>query len=591
MKRLFLTDKQAIAELLARHLGIARKTSTYWLTQQGDAVTWVTSQLMSLANPEDYNPDWKTWSVDYLPMLPQKFTWKPTGVRAKKRLQEIQVLIDELKPESIVNACDASREGELLFRLAWAELTVEATTQMERVWLQELTPQGITDALAHIELATKYKGLAVSAAVRAIADWTVGLNATRAINHALHKSRENVLDKPEIVSSGRLQTPILALLADYDANRRQFTPQTIWTLTADCHCQKGTFPVVLRNRSLSETQLNNIKAKCEEGSGVITEQCALQPNAPFHLFDLLTLQRFVNATLGWSAIHTVTVALRLYEVWKAITYPKTESSWLPEKDKNKAQHVLDSLAQQGFAHYTKHAQLVQDCQHSSLVFDHSKTSEHFAIIPTGNLPPITDKDANILFRIIARRFIAAFCQAEQVLIREQTITIAGNTFVAQQEVSIKAGWRAVYGRHDGDYQGTALSAKPGEQVSITNLNIETYSTQSPVPITEEMMLKIMDSSLDQAALGYSAKFASIIEKLKSNGFLEPEETGWRVTDKGNNLIEELRISNIGEILHLPGTAGLEHQLLEMEQGQGTPVDLHQIVRKDTTEIVSKLLAS
>ena len=360
MGKLYLTEKPSVAELLANTLGKAQKQPTHWSIDNGDTVTWAIGHLVSLANPDEYDPKWKSWNLANLPVMPAKFKWRASDANAAKRLDEIEDVIAAVKPTAIVNACDAGREGELIFWLIWAELKLEGKYPMERLWLRSMTKEGIGRAMADIKPGANTRNLAVAAASRSMADWIIGMNATRAASKVL------AIGPKEIWSVGRVQTPTLALLVDRNQERADFKPQDVWGVSAVFVADNQTFPVnaVLPTQAESE----RVAAACAS-PGKITDVETIENRPPNKLFDLTTLQRFMNITAGWPAQRTLDAAQKLYEHENVITYPRTDSDALPSDYEKEAQRVLDTLPAQGFSTIAALALPADKCPHKSLVFD------------------------------------------------------------------------------------------------------------------------------------------------------------------------------------------------------------------------------
>ena len=578
MPRLYIAEKPSVAEILALTLGGAKKCATHWTTESGDMVTWAIGHLVSLSAPEDYKPEWKDWSVKNLPMLPEKFTWKPASANAAKRLDEIEMVIKQVKPTSIVNACDAGREGELIFRLIWTELGLKETVPMERLWLRSMTKEGIKAAIAKIEPADKYRNLAKAAAVRAIADWTVGMNATRAISHVMRQGLPRGAKTP-LFSIGRVQTPTLALVVDYDSARKQFKPETSFNVV-------GSFgPLTASVVVPDEAQGNQIKQVCEGQPAVVTSTSVVEKRAPNPLFDLTTLQRFTNVTLGWTAAHTLAVAQKLYEAEKVITYPRTEANALPEDYEPEAQRVMDTLGEQGFATLVALALPTNQCPHKSLVFNNEQITDHFAMMPTGSKLTGGDKDAQTLYTIIVKRFISVFCPAEEVQVTTKTAVVGENTFTAKSECTINPGWRAVYGKK----AEVPPTDEPANSV-CTNVRVVKQVTQAPPAMTEAVLLQQMSRPTPGSfiGLGTAATRASMIEKLKTCEYIAPEGKGWISTDKGAQLVLELRARNLLDITNAQMTETWENRLRNIEKGLETTGDFNIDVRLSTTHLVNAL---
>lgn len=578
MGKLYLTEKPSVAELLANTLGKAQKQQTHWTIDNGDTVTWAIGHLVSLANPDEYDPKWRSWNLANLPVMPAKFKWRASDANAAKRLDEIEDVIAAVKPTSIVNACDAGREGELIFWLIWAELKLEGKYPMERLWLRSMTKEGIGRAMADIKPGANTRNLAVAAASRSMADWIIGMNATRAASKVLATGPK------EIWSVGRVQTPTLALLVDRNQERADFKPQDVWGVSAVFSADNKTFPV---NATLpTQADAERVAAACAS-PGKITDVVTTEDRPPNKLFDLTTLQRFMNITAGWPAQRTLDAAQKLYEHEKVITYPRTDSDALPADYEKEAQRVLDTLPAQGFGTIAALALPADKCPHKTLVFDDKGVTDHFAIIPTGT--PLSSKmsDHATLYATIVKRFVAAFCPPEKVEVKVRTVELpSGDKLTSTQETTVDPGWKAVYGRAPGAVKGPNLPGQSGDTATPQSAT-PTHSMTPPPPLHNEASLLEQMTKDKNKSLGTAATRASIIENLKFKQYIRASDGNWEPTEKGTKLVQALRDRGMSDITNSEMTGAWEQRLRNIEAGTEKAPAFNAEIKQLTGDMVDK----
>ena len=582
MGKLYIAEKPSVAELLAQTLGGAKKTQTHWTTAGGDSVTWALGHLVSLYDPEDYNPAWRSWNPAQLPMLPEKFKWKPADVGSAQRLKDIAGVINQTQPTSIVNACDAGREGELIFWLIWAELKLEGKVPMERLWLRSMTPEGINKALTDVKPGAEFRNLAVAAASRAMADWVVGMNGTRACSNILSGG------KKEVWSVGRVQTPTLAVLVDRAVERETHVPVESWALAGTFTIGGSQFEASAPSTAETAEPTSQTLAGT---SGTVQDTITQESRPPFKLFDLTTLQRYMNITAGWTAQRTLDAAQKLYEHEKVITYPRTESDALPADYEKEAQRVLDALPAQGFGKFTSLALPANACPHKELIFDDKAVTDHFAIIPTGI--PLNSKvaDHQALYATIVKRFIAAFCPAEVVEVKKRTVTMPdGTVFSAQLETTVTPGWKAVYGRSAGSQKGMPLPGESGQPATASKVT-PVKSVSQPPPLHNEATLLEAMSKDKSKSLGTAATRASVIENLKRKEYIKPSGGSWEPTPKGMKLVTELRTRGLGELTNADLTGTWEGRLRGIEKGTEKATSFNSDMKQLAAGVVGKLKAT
>lgn len=606
MTILIIAEKPSVAADIAAALGgFARRGSHF---ERPDAVvTAARGHLVTIGMAQADDPG---FVLDKLPALPSPFVLTPTA-DGKGALSAIRELAYRPDVDLVVNACDAGREGELIFRLIMEYLRIRLPVQ--RMWLRTMTTAGIRQAFATRRTDAAMRSLADAARSRAEADWLVGINATRALTKA------NLVNAGELVAAGRVQTPTLAIVVDRENARLAFVPRPFWEVLATLEVAAGRWQAkwfdpkqspgvddsVRPDRVFDAAAAQSIVDRCRGvPPSAVSEDSKPVKRAPPRLFDLTTLQREANTKLGLSAARTLAIAQALYETHKVLTYPRTDSQHLPADYAPKVTDVMRRLPApfSGLATMALQAGWVVG---THPIFDDEKISDHFAIIPTGKEPPEgLEADAAAVYAMVVRRFLAAFFPAAEYRETRRLATIAGEHFKATGRVLVTPGWLKVY---DGDLR-IILGADSddrlpamvrGEPVKNVELTIREGRTTPPPRYTEATLLGAMetagrlleDDALAQAmkerGLGTPATRANTIEELLSDrkGYLKRSKKDLVPTPKAIQLVATLRRIGL-EILVSPElTGGWEARLSAMERGS----DNREAFMRDVTASVGLLV--
>ncbi len=602
--KLVVAEKPAVARDLARVLGASR-ASKGALVGHGWTITWCIGHLVELEEPEAYDAAWKRWSFATLPMLPPSFRLRP----AKRTLAQWRIVRDLMRRrdfESVVNACDAGREGELIFRYVYARSSCRLP--IERLWISSLTEPAIRTGFATLRPGSAYDGLAAAARCRSEADWLVGLNATRAMT--LATSREGVH------SIGRVQTPTLALVVDRELEIRRFEPRPFWELAArvsDTFTTKWRAPggaTRLADAALAQTLEARVRAALP--LTVVDIQEKETRERPPQLFDLTSLQRTANVRLGFSADRTLTTLQSLYERHKAITYPRTSSRYLSADQEPTLAGLVASFADH--PRLAAHAARLgaQPLRITSRIVDDAKVTDHHAIIPTGKLPALAGDEARV-FELVARRFLAAFHPdarfhtTQIVLATSEGAPRPGRTndaileelppppdhFPTFGRVVVEAGWHAVEPPRAGTEQALPR-VRVGERLPA-ELSILEGTTRPPPRYTEASLLGAMETAgrhiedealfeaMKDCGLGTPATRAAIIETLIVREYIQREKKALVACDKGVELIERLPVPTLRSA-ELTGT--WEARLARVAEGRHPAEAFMADVRALVTETVA-----
>lgn len=594
-KGLIVTEKPSVAKDIVQALGgFEEKSKGEYYESDTYVCTYAVGHILTLLEPEDINPVYKRWRLADLPIIPEDFKTKPVP-NQKTRLNVIKKLMERSDVHFLVNACDAAREGELIFREIVKFVGVDKP--ISRLWLQSMTKKAIQDGFHNLQEGTRYAGLAAAAACRANADWLIGMNATRALTVRLKAKNQRGV----AWSAGRVQTPTLSLLVEREIEVLEHDPQPYWKVMGRfrVHDQEydGTwydpnFDRKIATRDFKEDRIFD-KSKADAVMALVkagmpalaSETRKPSPRTPPLLFDLTSLQRTANTRFGWSATRTLRAAQRCYETHKVLTYPRTSSKVLPEDYKPEVSRILEVFA--GNADYGPHAThlLSAGLLNQEKVFNNEGVTDHFAIIPTGELKTLEGDDQK-LFDLVSRQFMAAFYPPAIYEEVERITEVGGQNFRSKPPRVLKeAGWEAVFGKvpdkSDRSFIALVAGKDRAEGVAIETLapTLEDHETKPPARISEAGLLSLMENAgrhieneeLSQAlhgadGLGTAATRADIIENLKNREYVDEN---LRPTPKGIRLIDILHRINASRLTSAELTAQLELHLNEVEQGQRT----------------------
>ena len=575
-----------------------------YLESDDYVVTWAVGHLVELAQPEEYDDRFRRWRMVDLPIVPDKFELRPIDGKSEKQLKLIHRLMARDDVATVVNACDAGREGELIFANVYE--TAKVKKPVQRLWLNSMTRKAIQEAFEQLKPGEEMASLEAAARSRSEADWLVGMNATRAASIRLRAAFDGA------VSLGRVQTPTLALVARREEEIRAFKPEPYWLVeavfaAAGERVYTGRY---LGGKRLPETEAAAVVDACRGREGAITKlERKEERERPDLLYDLTSLQRHANTLYGFSARRTLQAAQRLYEEHKAITYPRTNSRYLSGDLVEEIRPTADLVGRN--AEYAKAAAYVVGLEQLPLgrVVNDKKVTDHHAIIPTRSEHDLgrMGADERRVYDLVAKRFLAAF-HPEAVWERTRVeTTVEEHVFRTSGRVLVEPGWREVYGEEarprtteetedsGGDQQLPRLEqAEPVETRSVESLRKE---TQPPRRFTEASLLAAMETAgkdiedaelreaMKDSGIGTPATRAAIIERLIQVGYIERDGRALHATDKG---IQVIRLLGAHPLTSPELTGDWEHRLGLIEQGADSrPRFIDDIVRF-TSETVGEL---
>src|SRR5437763_3701527 len=456
-KSLIIAEKPSVASDLARALGGFKKEGDHF-ESDGYVISSALGHLVELALPSELDVKRGKWSFANLPIIPDEFELKPIE-KTKARFNMLKKLMKREDVDLLINACDAGREGELIFRYLIRLAGVKKPVQ--RLWLQSMTADSIRDAFNHLRSDEEMVPLSKAAVCRSESDWLVGINGTRAMT-----AFNNRTGGFQLTPVGRVQTPTLGILAECEDKIHHFKPRSYYEVFGDFEVQAGSYrgrwfredfekngdEDARAERLWEQAQADEIKNRCLGKTGVATEEKKPTTQAPPLLYDLTSLQRDANAR-GFSAKRTLQIAQQLYERFKVITYPRTDSRYLPEDYIPTVKATLSKIE-------NPHARTVLDQQWvrpSRRIFNNAKISDHFAIIPTGTAPHGLDEVQQKIYNMIVRRFISGFFPAAQFEVTTRITRVEKDAFKTEGKIIKDPGWLAVNGR-----EAAAASEEGGE---------------------------------------------------------------------------------------------------------------------------------
>ena len=610
-KTLIIAEKPSVANDIAKSLGGFTKEGDYFESEQY-VLTSAVGHLLEIKAPEEYEVKRGKWSFANLPVIPPDFALEPIA-KTESRLKLLNKLIRRKDISTIVNACDAGREGELIFRLI-AQYT-KAKQPIKRLWLQSMTPAAIRDGFKHLRDDEEMLPLARAARSRSEADWLIGINGTRAMT--AFNSKEGGFF---LTTVGRVQTPTLSIVVQREEKIKNFVPRDYWEVRAEFVCAGGVYegkwldadfkkdeadPEKRAERLWSRAAADAIVAACLGKNGTVTEESKPTTSISPALFDLTSLQREANARFGFSAKNTLALAQVLYERHKVLTYPRTDSRHLPEDYLQTSMQTLECLT--GNAGYESYAsQILQNrwVRPNKRIFDNKKISDHFAIIPTTQLPKNLSEPEQKLYDLVTRRFMAVFFPAAEFLVTTRFTEVAGHRFKSEGRVMTKPGWLAVYGREipasgkNSDNDRLLVPVSPGEAVLADKVLADELVTKPPARYTEATLLsamegagKLVEDELREAmmgkGLGTPATRAAIIEGLLAEKYLLREGRELIPTPKAFQLMTLLKGLGVKELTLPELTGEWEFKLAQMEKGQISREEFMQQIAQMAQIIVKR----
>ncbi len=616
MKSLVIAEKPSVAADLARALGKVPKKGDHFENDEY-VISSAVGHLVELLMPEDIDKKkYGFWRLETLPIIPEKFELKPIE-SSKDRFAYLKKLLARKDIDQVINACDAGREGELIF--AYIYQLTKSKLPVKRAWMQTMTTGGIQEAFKNLRDGSQLAGLADAARCRSESDWLIGINGTRAITKRMFGSRAG-----NVASVGRVQTPTLAIVFARELEIRNFKPRGYWRITANFEVARGRYEGVYQRANYKKAENDDqdridriwdksvadaVMAACQgQPPAFVTEEKKATTQAAPRLYDLTTLQREANNRFGLPARRTLQIAQALYERHKMITYPRTDSRALPEDYIPTVKQTMAQL-QGDLGEHAQKALSEGWVKPNKRIFNNAQISDHFAIIPTGTEYKNLDEMEAKVFDMIARRFVAAFYPSAEFDVTTRLSTIAGeHQFKTEGKVLTFAGWLAVYGKSAAAAQETgapmptdaadnnkvlpALSSADGQPAKAKTLSAElhTETTKPPPRYTEATLLSAMEGAgklvddeelaeaMKERGLGTPATRADTIDGLINQKYMERMQRELAPTTKAESLLEFLTAIKAEALTKPDMTGQWEYKLRQMEQGKfDRPTFMAQII--------------
>nr|WP_236599760.1 DNA topoisomerase III [Ramlibacter alkalitolerans] len=593
-------------------------------------VTSAVGHLVEIHAPEEFDVKRGKWSFAHLPVIPPYFDLKPVD-KTKSRLNAVVKLARRKDVAEIVNACDAGREGELIFRLI-EQFAFEgdspgkgkkagAHKPVRRLWLQSMTPQAIREGFEKLRSERQMEGLAHAARSRSEADWLVGINGTRAMT--AFNSRDGGFF---LTTVGRVQTPTLAIVVEREEQIRKFVSRDYWEIHASFAAEAGEYPAKWfdpnwkkdpedaekrADRVWSEQEARAIADAVRGKKATVSEESKPSTQAAPGLFDLTSLQREANGRFGYSAKTTLALAQSLYERHKALTYPRTDSRHLPADYVKVVHDTMGMLADSGMPHlapFARQAITEQYVKPIKRVFDDSKVSDHFAIIPTLQAPSGLSEAEQKVYDLVVRRFLAVFFPSAEYMVTTRISEAAGHRFRTEGKVLVRPGWLAIYGKEaaeevegakEGDKGQNLVPVQPGEKVLAQSVDAKGLKTRPPARYSEATLLGAMEGAgkfveddelreaMAEKGLGTPATRAAIIEGLINEKYMLREGRELIPTAKAFQLMTLLRGLGVEELSKPELTGEWEYKLAQMEHGKLSREQFMHEIADMTKRIVMK----
>jgi DNA topoisomerase-3 len=605
-KKLIIAEKPSVAADIARALGGFTRKGNFFESEEY-VLSSAVGHLLELVVPEEFDVKRGKWSFAHLPLIPPHFDLAPIE-RSAERLNLLLQLLKRKDVDELINACDAGREGELIFR--YIVQHARARKPIRRLWLQSMTPASIRDGFERLRTDKELLPLADAAKSRSEADWLVGINGTRAMT--AFNSKEGGF---YLTTVGRVQTPTLTILVEREERIREFKPRAYWEVHARFGAKAGEyagrwFDPEFRKADDAERKPERlwraadaeaIVAACSGKPGTVSEETKPTTQASPLLFDLTSLQREANGRFGFSARGTLSLAQALYERHKVLTYPRTDSRALPEDYLGTVKKAMDMLS--GDRDYAPFARAVLKngwVKPNRRIFDNTKISDHFAIIPTLQAPKNLNEAERKLYDMVVRRFLAVFHPSAEFLQTTRITTVGEHRFKTDGKVLQSAGWLAVYGKATQDENENLPPASNGEKVKALEVAATALQTKPPARYSEATLLSAMegagklleDDELREAmgakGLGTPATRAAVIEGLIREEYVHRNGRDLVPTPKAFSLLFALRHFGATEITSPELTGDWEFKLKQMERGQLQREEFMEHIEQVTRDLVERI---
>jgi DNA topoisomerase-3 len=606
-KTLIIAEKPSVAGDISKALGKFEKNADFYENDQC-VISSAVGHLLTIAVPEQFEVKRGKWTFANLPVIPPHFDLLPIE-KNEARLKVLVKLIKRKDVTALVNACDAGREGELIFR--YIVQYSKSDKPIQRLWLQSMTPAAIRDGFAHLRTDGEMIPLADAATCRSESDWLIGINGTRAMTAFNSKTGGF-----HLTTVGRVQTPTLAILVEREEKIKKFISRDYWEIHGTFGAEAGEYVGRWFDEKFSKKEgdeqsrpervweiarAEEIQKKCLGKPGIVTEESKPTTSMSPQLYDLTTLQREANGRFGFSAKNTLGLAQALYEKHKVLTYPRTDSRALPEDYLETVKTTLGMLAE---TNYRTPAEMILKngwVRPNKRIFNNAKVSDHFAIIPTLIAPKALSEPEQKLYDLVTKRFLAIFYPAAEFLVTTRITRVESEPFKSEGKVMVNAGWLAVYGKEaaESDDTPTLAPVKPNETVKTEKIEVEANVTKPPARYSEATLLGAMEGAgkliddeelreaMSDKGLGTPATRATIIEGLIWEKYVVRNGRELQPTAKAFSIITLLRGLEIPQLCSPELTGEWEFKLNLMARGKMKRDEFMKEIADATRNIVAK----
>jgi len=606
-KTLIIAEKPSVASDISKALGKFQKHEDYF-ENDSYVISSAVGHLLEITPPEGVEAAKGKWAFKNLPVIPPHFDLMPIE-RSENRLRALKKLIKREDVSALINACDAGREGELIFRNIVRY--TKAKQPVQRLWLQSMTPAAIREGFTQLRTDADMLPLSDAASSRAEADWLVGINGTRAMT--AFNSKQGGFFKTPV---GRVQTPTLAVLVEREERIRGFDPRDFWEVIGTFDCAAGQYTGRWFDEKFQKSETDDqlkperiwelaraeaLRGQCLGQPGTVTEESKPTTSLSPLLYDLTSLQRDANSRFGFSAKNTLGLAQALYERHKVLTYPRTDSRALPEDYIGTVKNTLGMLG--GVTGYSTFADQILKSgwvHPNKRIFNNAKISDHFAIIPTSLAPKNLSEPEQKLYDLVTKRFLAIFYPVAEFLETVRITRVAGEPFKSTGKVLVSPGWLTVYGKQsDSDETPSLAPVKPGETVKTSAVEVKANVTKPPARFTEATLLSAMEGAgklvdddelreaMNEKGLGTPATRAAIIEGLILEGYVLRLGRDLQATAKAFSLMELLNGLGVPELTKPELTGEWEFQLREMQRRKISRQQFMEGIAEMTRRIVDR----
>ena len=606
-KALIIAEKPSVAGDISKALGKFEKHTDHY-ENDDYVISSAVGHLLTICVPDQFEVKRGKWTFANLPVIPPHFDLLPIE-KNESRLKVLLKLIKRKDVTALVNACDAGREGELIFR--YIIQYAKSEKPIQRLWLQSMTPAAIRDGFAHLRTDAEMLPLADAATCRSESDWLIGINGTRAMTAFNSKTGGF-----HLTTVGRVQTPTLAILVEREEKIKKFISRDYWEIHGTFAAQAGEYvgrwldekfskkegDEQLRAERVWDIQFAEaIKSKCLGKPGIVTEESKPTTSMSPLLYDLTSLQREANGRFGFSAKNTLGLAQALYEKHKVLTYPRTDSRALPEDYIGTVNSTLTMLGETSYKPFAEQILKSGWVRPNKRIFNNAKISDHFAIIPTTVAPKHLSEPEQKLYDLVTKRFLAIFYPAAEFLVTTRITRVEREPFKSEGKVMVNAGWLAVYGKEAAESDDTPALApvKPNETVKTGKIEVEANITKPPARYSEATLLGAMEGAgkliedgelreaMSEKGLGTPATRSTIIEGLIWEKYVHRNGRELQPTAKAFSIITLLRGLEIPQLCSPELTGEWEFKLNLMARGKLKRDEFMKEIADATRDIVAK----